>query len=62
MHLVQVCMTCGMCVVADVLSFIAHSFFLVVFAGFVTDDDFLDPVVIEHYDALGYDLSFRGWD
>ena len=28
--LVQVCMTCGMCVVADVMSFIAHSFFLVV--------------------------------
>ena len=32
------------------------------FAGFVTYDDCLDPVVIEHLDALGYDLSFRGWD
>ena len=39
-----------------VLGFLAYWFFSCGFTG-VSDD-----VLEEHYDALGFDLSFRGWD
>ena len=54
--LVQDCMTCGMCLVADVLSFVSSPRLFLLFSG---DDDYL---LTEQLDALGYDLSFRGWD
>ena len=39
-----------------VLGFLAHSFFS---CGFTST---YDDVLEEHFDALGFDLSFRGWD
>ena len=30
------------------------------FSGFAYDD-YVNPMLAEHYDVLGYDLSFRGW-
>ena len=43
--------------VTVVLGFIAHSFISYGFIGIYTDD-----VMSEHYDALGYDYNFLGWD
>ena len=56
-------MACGMCLVAVVLGFVSSPFFLSWFTGlhdlcYINVDD---VVLEEHYDALGYDLSFRGW-
>ena len=48
-------MTCGMCLVTVVLNFVSSLRVLFIFSG---DDDLL----IEQYDALGYDISFSGWD
>ena len=30
------------------------------FSGY--DDDLADALLDDHYDALGYDLEFAGWD
>ena len=49
-------MACGMCLVAVVLGFVSLPRLLYYFSG---DNDML---LAEQYDALGYDLSFRGWD
>ena len=58
-------MTCGMCFRYCRTEPKAHSFSLVVFTGscgyaYVDDDD--DALLIQHYDTLGYDYDFRGWD
>ena len=53
-------MTCGMCVVAIVLSFYAYPSSVVIFIGAWYDD--VDDVLAEHFDALGHDLSFRSWE
>jgi len=53
-------MTCDLCVVTVVLSFVSLPPFSPMFSG--DDYDDIDPVLAEHYDALGHDLSFRGWD
>ena len=49
-------MACGMYLVVVVLGFISSLRCFKMFSG---DDDLL---LSEQYDALGYDLSFRGWD
>ena len=54
-------MTCGMCLVAVVLSYISIPLLSRGFSGIYDFDD-VDPVLVEHYDALGHDLNFRRWD
>ena len=49
-------MALGMCLITVVLGFRAHSFFSCGFTGL------LDDACEEHFDALGFDFSFRGWD
>ena len=44
--------------VTVVLSFMLTRL-LLIFSG-ISDD--LSAAVVEHYDALSHDLSFRGWD
>ena len=48
-------MTYGICLVTIVLTFVSSLCFLFMFSD---DDDLL----VEQYDALGYDTSFKGWD
>ena len=48
---------CGYC---HTKFFMTHFLFFCGFSGIAFDD--VDLVLAEHYDALGYDLSFRGWD
>ena len=50
-------MTCEMCVVIIVLSFVNSLLSLLMFSG-VSDDDALS----EYYDALRYNYRFMGWD
>ena len=51
-------MTCDLCMVTVILSFMLTRL-LLLFSGYVDD---VDAVDVEHFDALGLDLSFRGWD
>ena len=33
-----------------------------VFTGLYHDDDDVDVMLVEHFDALGHNFSFRSWD
>ena len=50
-HMVCVC-------IAIVLAFIVHSFISCGFIGMYINDD----VLAEHYDVLGCNYNFLGWD
>ena len=45
--------------VAIVLGFIVHSSFSYSFTDMPTYED---DILVEHYDALGSDFNFKGWD
>ena len=56
-------MTCGCVFVTDVLSSLCSS--LIFSCGFTGScgyvyDDVDDAMLVEHFDALGYDYSFQG--
>ena len=44
--------------IAVILGFIAYSSF----SCYFTSMSDVGNAMVEHYDALGYDFSFRGWD
>ena len=46
-------MTCDVCMAFCLPAFCCY------FSGYVDD---VDAVDVEHFNALGLDLSFRGWD
>ena len=51
-------MTCRMCMVTVVLSFML-TLLLLMFSGYLDD---VNAVDVKHFDALVLDLSFRSWD
>ena len=51
-------MICDVCMVTVILSFMLPAF-CCCFSGYIND---VAAVDVEHFDALGLNLSFRGWD